>query len=110
MTSPKKSNLWSEKQGTELVQRWRASGLSQAEFGRTQGIEPHRISYWRRRLERKTEAPAFVLLSGEPSREATADSSGGVLEVWLGETIRLKIPFEQGSLGATVALLKEALS
>ena len=110
MSSAKTSKVWSDKQGAELIQRWRASGLSQAQFGRAEGIEAHRISYWRRRLERNPEAPAFVLLSGEPQGEAVAKGRGQVLEVWLGEQLRLKIPFERAELRTMLTLLKETLS
>ena len=110
MSSAKTSKVWSEKQGAEVVQRWRASGLSQAQLGRAEGIEAHRISYWRRRLERRPETPAFVLLSGEPQGEAATKGCAQVLEVWLGEQLRLKTPFERAELGAMLTLLKETLS
>jgi hypothetical protein len=104
----------SEEEGAALVRRWKASGLSQTQFGREQGIAPHVISYWKRRLEHrpKREPPAFVLLSGDAKAGSIccSDDVAQCIEVWFDEKIRLKLPFGRAELGPIVATLKEALS
>jgi hypothetical protein len=49
----------------ELLRRWQASGLSQAEFCRRRGIPVWKLAWWKRRL---TEEP----LAGRVDAESTA--------------------------------------
>lgn len=42
----------------ETVAKWRASGLSQAEFCRQQGLQEHTLSQWKRREERNNDLVA----------------------------------------------------
>jgi len=42
---------WNGSKGRRMVNRWRASGLTVAEFARQQGIAPGRLFSWWRKLE-----------------------------------------------------------
>jgi hypothetical protein len=56
---PKKESYWREQ-----VAKWRASGLSQAEFSRRAGISDKSLGHWKRRFERegldKASAPTIA--------------------------------------------------
>jgi hypothetical protein len=65
-TEPKK---WTPAHAAKLLDRADALGLSDCAFGKREGIDPQRISWWRKRLERPrperlvaspASAPAFV--------------------------------------------------
>ena len=42
---------WTREYATELVAAWRASGQNLARWCREQGVIPHRLKYWSRRLD-----------------------------------------------------------
>jgi len=44
---------WTEEHGRAVVRRWRRSEQSVAAFAREQGLESHRVHYWRERIEPK---------------------------------------------------------
>lgn len=41
---------WTERQGRQVVAEWRKSGLSASAFARRCGMNPQRLSWWRKRL------------------------------------------------------------
>ena len=47
----------------ELLRRWRASGLSQAEFCRRRGVPVWKLAWWKRRLREEPNAQG----PGEPA-------------------------------------------
>jgi hypothetical protein len=59
----------------ELAARWRASGLTAAEFGRQQEVGAHRVRYWARRAKVGGVAggqPEFyVMTAGGPAGAGT---------------------------------------
>ena len=65
---PKKESYWREQ-----VARWRASGLSQAEFGRQAGLSINALGYWKRLLDReglsKASPPTIVAAPIAPPAE-----------------------------------------
>jgi transposase-like protein len=46
---------WTEKEGREVVRRWRRSGDSLAAFAREEGLDPQRVRYWCERVEPKAK-------------------------------------------------------
>lgn len=52
---PTKNNTRAEKVRRDTVERWRSSGLSQAEFCRQEGIPEWRFSNWKCGQQRKDE-------------------------------------------------------
>jgi transcriptional regulator with XRE-family HTH domain len=75
----------------QTLRRWRASGLSQAEFCRRRGIPVSRLSWWKRRLSGEAVGPPgeFILL-GVLQRPSQARR----LEVVLGNGRRLRFSLE----------------
>lgn len=77
---------WSESEARAVLDDWRRSGLSLAEFARRRGTSAQRVSWWRKRLP----APAVPVPAGlemapllpvELARASTASvviESGGV--------------------------------
>jgi hypothetical protein len=59
----KDATRWSEREGREVVEQWRRSGLAMAAFARGRGIGTARLRYWRDRVDEgngDSEAPALV--------------------------------------------------
>ena len=101
----------------KLLERWRASGLSQAEFCRRRGIPVSKFAWWKRRLS--VEGAARPVRRARPGREAAADCSFvpvqvvaalhvGDLELTLGggRVLRFGADVDAGKLAAIVAALE----
>ena len=99
-----------------LLKRWRASGQSAAAFCRREGINPQKLSYWRRVLGMaepvKRPARRHSVAGLVPVRLLTgvgAGANGPCLEIHLASGERVVFP-EGGSLEAlraVVGLLRE---
>ncbi len=67
---------WTESWASQVLDEADRSGLSDRAFGRRRGIDPQRLSFWRRRLGRKRERgakrPAFIELRPRESAPAMA--------------------------------------
>lgn len=73
MTKP--VTVTTERRRREIVDKWRSSGLSQAEFCRKEGIKESALSYWKIRSQRSKERQ---LQSGRRTRarQKTVEKSG----------------------------------
>lgn len=93
------------------VQRWRDSGLTAKEFAAETGVNASTLAYWSWRLgsQRVRQIPAarssassarFVELSASP----LAASAPAMLELLLGESIRIRVPsgFDEETLARVV--------
>lgn len=81
--------------GLALVEQWRASGQSVAQFCRERAVPVHRLHYWKRQAEpvaRSEDAPTaseFLAVDMEeaarakPSREGTIEIAVGGIRVQL---------------------------
>lgn len=72
------------------LQRWRASGLSQAEYSRREGLRPNQLSYWHRRDRRLGTAPKPSTHSGFVPIEVSMPSVSEGLTVRLGNGISIE--------------------
>lgn len=94
-----------ESEGAALVQEWRRSGLSMAEFGRSRGVAAHRLRYWERRLAPGPAEMPFVVMSAEGS---SAEPSGeDAIEIVVGEFF-VRVPAGVGTLAEVLRTLKDA--
>jgi hypothetical protein len=48
---------WDERVARDVLAAWRKSGESAREFGRARGIDPQRLHWWRKKLERPAARP-----------------------------------------------------
>jgi transposase-like protein len=87
-------------QGLALVEQWRSSGQSVAQFCRERGVAAHRLYYWKRqvepeaRREARASAGEFVALEIRGASEAASPSkrsSEAAIEIVVG-AIRVRIP------------------
>ncbi len=89
----------------ELLGRWKASGLSRAQFCRRRGISARKLGWWARRLggEGVRADDLFVPVRVEMVRE-----SAGALELALrgGRVLRFGAEVEPAKLAAIVAALE----
>lgn len=49
---------WTSDEARKVLTTWHASGLSLGRFAREHGLTEQRLSWWRRRLERREKGPA----------------------------------------------------
>jgi hypothetical protein len=78
---------WDARIARRALTSWRASGLTQGEFARMYGFPAQRLSWWRRRLEKKTRrrgvdgAPSLAFIPADVHRSSTVvvQLAGGVL-------------------------------
>lgn len=93
----------------ELVARWTASGLSQAEFCRRRGIPVGKLAWWKRRLkgEDAISGPLFVPVHVAPS---LATPHAGELELTLrgGRLLRFGPDVDTARLAEIVTALEAA--
>ena len=96
-----------QKAGAALVQQWRSSGQTPAQFCRAQGVGAHRLHYWRRKLDGvRTSEPSltgeFLALS-TPARvqveEPAQDRSQVVIEILATDRIAVQVRVAAGSAG-----------
>ena len=88
-----------------IVERWQRSGMSAAEFCRRQGIDPQRLSYWKRVLDARAQRRRARAVSFTPVQVVDLERVGtACLEVVLtsGERLTLRP-------GVSAELLREVL-
>ena len=97
-------------QGRELAERWRASGLTAAEYSRRHGVNFHVLRYWAARsFEPKTRAKAadfFVVSAGHNPPKAQQEPQEAVDGV-SGDHLRavvIVVPLRGGPEALTEAL------
>lgn len=84
------------------VERWRASGLRAAEYGRREGLNASTLRWWSSRLRREPVTPAFIEVAvNEPN-------SAGVIEIALGDRVLVHVRrgFDAELLRQVVAALE----
>lgn len=79
-----------------MVMRWRSSGLSQAAFSKREGIKPHILTYWHRRVGAEAAKEPTNFVEFVPAKAADQESSVPVYEVALpgGFVIRVRSGFD----------------
>ena len=78
-----------------MLEEWKRSGGSLAEFGRLHGIDPARLYWWRKRLA--GESPAVTALSFVPATITASPSS----------LITIRLPNEEIAIELTRATPQE---
>jgi len=70
MTERTRSERNREKQEswTSHIEAWRTSGLSQVDYCRQHELSRHRFTYWKCKLDKKTNPVAFIPISGDSFR------------------------------------------
>jgi hypothetical protein len=96
-----------ESEGAALVQEWRRSGLSIAEFGRSRGVGAHRLRYWERRLAPGPAETPFVVMSAEGLGSSAEPSGDDAIEIVVGEFF-VRVPAGVGTLAEVLRTLKDA--
>jgi hypothetical protein len=72
---------WREPEARRVVALWRASGLSASGFARANGLaDEQRLSWWRKRLEKKGEPTALAPLTFIPA-ELTGAGAAAVVRL-----------------------------
>ena len=61
-----------------IVQNWQESGLSQAEYARTNDIKLVTLRYWILKLRHPDDQPAFIQLNGISSQDIHIRYPNGV--------------------------------
>ena len=89
----------------QLLERWRASGLSQAAFCRRQGISVWKLAWWRKRLKGPGNEAAGLFV---PVHVAPTVASHGELELTLrgGRMLRFGADVPVGNLVEIVSALE----
>ncbi|MBI9080808.1 MAG: hypothetical protein JEY79_13850 [Pseudodesulfovibrio sp.] len=95
MSSSCRINSKKESYWRKQVSKWRASGLSQAEFSRQAGVSIKSFGYWKRRLERDSLAdrrpsPAIVAVPIPQPTEPEIPHKPIIVHAWHG--VRMEIP------------------
>ena len=98
----KKQKFWSAH-----IEAWKKSGLSQAEYCRTQNLKPYQISYWvNRKPQPINSVPALVEIPlSEISHQATS-GSGLQLVTRYGEQININDNFSTKSFEKVLLVLR----
>ena len=101
----------SREAGMALVEEWRSSGQTPAQFCRVRGIGTHGLQYWRRKLEPEVTPKASV--AGEffalsvPARAQEPELQRGaelVIEIGARDPILVHVPLAAGSAAFVQAL------
>lgn len=102
---------WTAKDAREALAAAEESGQSLREFGAEHGLEPHRLSRWRRRLQGPvtTEAPAFEEVPASRLEEAKRHDLRERFEVVLrsGRVVRVSESFEPEALRRLLSVVDE---
>jgi hypothetical protein len=77
------------RQMAELVERWRASGLTAEGFSRREKVPTSRLWYWKRRIGKATAPPGFLPLQILPDERVEAPAT---FELTFADGRRLLIP------------------
>ena len=51
---------WDRAAGARVIAAWRRSGMSQSAFGRANGVNAQRLSWWRKQIEAGTKGKVSV--------------------------------------------------
>lgn len=86
------NKYWNAVEARQVLEAWRASGLTMLAFARQHGFGEHRLSWWKRRLaciERETERekPTFLPVVVRPD----SDDAHATIVVRLGPRVVLEI-------------------
>ncbi len=83
------------------IEKWEASGLSQAAYCRKNNLRSRGFGYWKRKLE-KQNLPEFVEVP------AISVKAGGVLKLNIGHQFQIEIPdeFSTQTLGQVLLVLR----
>jgi len=88
------SSYWREGEARQVLEFWRASGLSLHAFAARHGIGRTRLQRWKTRLEGGT-APAFhpvqVVFDSQTRQDSMGDASPGRVELVLGNGRRVAV-------------------
>lgn len=80
---PEAQSTWTEEEARVVLDQWRESGESLAEFARKRGLGAQRLYWWRKRLSGRARSTA--LISFVPAKVVSkVEASGG-----LGVVVRL---------------------
>ena len=74
----------------ETLLKWKKSGLSQNEFCRRNGLIPHRLQYWKKRIWKKQNAVSLVEL-GVSNLFSAQVSSSTPLKLIVNDCFRIEI-------------------
>lgn len=88
-SDPEKANFW-----REHVAKWRASGLSQAEYCRQSCVSIKSLGYWKRRYERDRQPSSPPVIVPVPRQHLVPSSlrqEEGALRVHLGHRFTVEI-------------------
>lgn len=90
-----------------LVREWRASGLTQREFGKRKGIAPATLSWWSCKVggAARAKAPAFLPVTVVGGAEA---GSGFRLDLGDGRTLHVPDSFDGDALRRLLEVLERA--
>jgi transposase-like protein len=84
-----RSERWTKAEARAVVADWEQSGKSGAEYGRSIGVVPQRLFWWRRRLGGGcSDTVSFVPVV---ARETPRASRGAALVVSCGDRLRVEV-------------------
>lgn len=104
-TTTRASGAWTEEEARAVLEAWKESGQSGAEFARSVGVVPQRLFWWRRRLPTEGEVarakgttlvPVVVRETGAPARQAA-------LVVTMPEGMRIEVDEVNAATAAWVS-------
>ena len=104
------SKYWREADARVVVDAWRSSGESLAEFAKRRGLSSRRLRWWVRRMETGSASTSGDVLFF-PLRLTGGAELAGRAEVWtleLGGGVSLKVPCSGGAelLATTLTAVK----
>jgi len=96
----------------EHVEKWRRSGITQAEYCRRHNLSTRLFTYWKRRMKRSAESVSFVrvkVVDATKKAEAwnEAGSSSGIVLCKDGYRIEVREGFNAEVLGQVLRTLGE---
>lgn len=98
---------WREADARLVVEAWRQSGLSMAEFAKLHGVQAKRLGRWAQRLQ--TSAPPVTFHPVQLLRKQTVNEAADArIEVVLanGRVIRIPAAFDAGDLRQVLDVLE----
>ncbi len=100
------NGYWSEREGREAVELWRASGESVSEFCARTGLRRRRLTYWAQRLESTSTSGALALA---PVTVLSAPRVGALaIELRSGRTIHLEGAVDDELLARVITVAERA--
>ena len=100
---------WSEAEGRQVLDEWRRSGLSPADFARRHRLAEVRLLRWRARLEEQVASvdPVTAAFLPVKIKESAAQDTGEGVALVLTSGVTIRVPV--GTSPAWVARLVQAL-